>query len=59
VARWSATSPTLRCHGFAIASDLGRGFSSNGRENKVGIVDLKTLALVQKVDTGETGYHPL
>ena len=40
-------------HGFAIASDLGRGFSSNGRENKVGIVDLKTLTLVQKVDTGE------
>ena len=40
-------------HGFAIASDLGRGFSSNGRENKVGIVDLKTLKLIQKVDTGE------
>ena len=40
-------------HGFAIASDLGRGFSSNGRENKVSIVDLKTLRTLQKVDTGE------
>jgi DNA-binding beta-propeller fold protein YncE len=40
-------------HGFAIASDLGRGFSSNGRENKVSIVDLKTLKTLQKVDTGE------
>jgi YVTN family beta-propeller protein len=40
-------------HGFAIAADLGRGFSSNGREGKASIVDLKTLKLVQKVDTGE------
>jgi DNA-binding beta-propeller fold protein YncE len=40
-------------HGFAIAVDLGRGFSSNGRENKASIVDLKTLKLIQKVDTGE------
>jgi len=39
-------------HGFAIAADLGRGFSSNGRENKVSIVDLKTLKTLQKVDTG-------
>src|SRR5437667_3240712 len=29
-------------HGFAIAHDLGRGFSSNGRENKAGVVELKT-----------------
>jgi DNA-binding beta-propeller fold protein YncE len=40
-------------HGFAIAADLGRGFSSNGRENKASIVDLKTLKTIQKVDTGE------
>ena len=40
-------------HGFAIAADLGRGFSSNGKENKVSIVDLKTLKTIQKVDTGE------
>jgi len=40
-------------HGFAIAADFGRGFSSNGRENKVSIVDLKTLKTIQKVETGE------
>jgi DNA-binding beta-propeller fold protein YncE len=40
-------------HGFAIAPDLGRGFSSNGRENKVNMVDLKTLKTVSKVETGE------
>ena len=33
--------------------DLGKGFSSNGRENNVSIVDLKTLKLIQKIDTGE------
>jgi YVTN family beta-propeller protein len=40
-------------HGFAVAADLGRGFSSNGRENKVSIVDLKTLKTLSKVETGE------
>jgi DNA-binding beta-propeller fold protein YncE len=40
-------------HGLAVAADLGRGFTSNGRENKVSIVDLKTLKTLQKVDTGE------
>ena len=40
-------------HGLAIAADLGRGFTTNGRENKASIVDLKTLKLIQKVDTGE------
>jgi len=40
-------------HGFAIAPELGRGFSSNGRENKVSIVDLRTLKTLSKMDTGE------
>jgi YVTN family beta-propeller protein len=40
-------------HGVAIAAELGRGFVSNGRENKSSIFDLKTLKLIQKVDTGE------
>jgi DNA-binding beta-propeller fold protein YncE len=40
-------------HGVAIATYLGRGFVSNGRENKSSIFDLKTLKLIQKVDTGE------
>lgn len=40
-------------HGFAIAPDLQRGFSSNGREAMAGIVDLKTLKTLSKVATGE------
>jgi DNA-binding beta-propeller fold protein YncE len=39
-------------HGFAIAPELGLGFTSNGMENKAGIVDLKTLQTKSKVDTG-------
>jgi hypothetical protein len=39
--------------GFAIASRLHRGFSSNGKEAKVSIVDLETLKTISKVDTGE------
>jgi DNA-binding beta-propeller fold protein YncE len=39
-------------HGFAIAPELGLGFSSNGRENKASIVDLRTLQTKAKVDTG-------
>lgn len=38
-------------HGIAIAPG-GRGFTSNGRENKVSIVDLTTLKTIGKVDTG-------
>ena len=44
---------TIGVHGFAIASELGRGFSSNGKENKVSVVDLKTNATLEKVETGE------
>ncbi len=40
-------------HGFALAPELGRGFSSNGKENTASIVDLKTLKTLDKVDTGE------
>ena len=40
-------------HGFIAVPELGRGYSSNGRENKVSVVDLKTLKLLQKIDTGE------
>lgn len=40
-------------HGFALAPKLHRGFSSNGREAKVSIVDLETLKTVAKVSTGE------
>ena len=30
-------------HGVALAQDLGKGFTSNGRENTVTVFDLKTL----------------
>ena len=39
-------------HGFALAVDLGRGFTSNGRDNTSTIVDLKTLKPIAKVMTG-------
>jgi DNA-binding beta-propeller fold protein YncE len=40
-------------HGFAVARSLERGFSSNGRENKVSVVNLETLKTLSKVETGE------
>jgi len=40
-------------HGLAPAPELGRGFVSDGRENKASIVDLKTLQTLSKVDTGQ------
>lgn len=41
-------------HGIAIAPELGLVFTSNGQEDKAGIVDLKTLTTKMKVDTGQT-----
>jgi DNA-binding beta-propeller fold protein YncE len=40
-------------HGIALAADLGRGFTSNGREGTVSIFDLKTLATSSKVKVGD------
>src|SRR5436190_9764118 len=40
-------------HGIAVAPELGRGFISCGRENKVAIFDLKSLATIEKVATGD------
>ena len=40
-------------HGIAIAPELGLAFTSNGRENKASIVDLKTLQTKSKVATGQ------
>lgn len=37
-------------HGIALAPDLGRGFTSNGREGTVSIFDLKTLKPISKVE---------
>lgn len=40
-------------HGVAVVRSLGRLFTTNGRENKVAIVDAKTLATTEKVETGQ------
>ena len=44
-------SDTQGVHGIAVASDLGRGFTSNGRSNDVTIFDLKTLKSLGTVKT--------
>jgi DNA-binding beta-propeller fold protein YncE len=36
-------------HGIALAPDLGRGFTSNGRDSSVTVFDLKTLAVLQRI----------
>jgi YVTN family beta-propeller protein len=50
-------------HGFVAAPELQRGFSSNGKESKSSVVDLKTLKTVSKIDTDESPdalvYEPL
>ena len=40
-------------HAFVAVPEFGRGFSSNGKENKSSVVDLKTLKTIAKLDTGE------
>lgn len=40
-------------HGIALAPELGRGFTSNGREGTVSIFDIKTLATSNKVKAGD------
>jgi DNA-binding beta-propeller fold protein YncE len=40
-------------HGIALAPELGRGFTSNGREGMVTIFDLTTLKPISKVKVGE------
>ena len=44
---------TQGVHGIAIAADLGRGFTSNGRSNTVTIFDLKTLKVLGTPATDE------
>ena len=40
-------------HGIALAPELGRGFTSNGREGTVSIFDIKTLTTSSKVKVGD------
>jgi len=44
---------TLGVHGIALAPELARGFTSNGREGTVTIFDLQTLKPITKVKAGE------
>ena len=45
---------TQGVHGIALAPDLGRGFTSNGREGTVTIFDIQTLKPIgEKVKVGE------
>jgi DNA-binding beta-propeller fold protein YncE len=47
---------TAGVHGVALARDLGRGFTSNGRADAVTVFDLKTLEAVGTVAVG--GKNP-
>ena len=38
-------------HGFVPVQKLERGFSTNGKEAKVSVIDLKTLKTISKIDT--------
>jgi len=40
-------------HGIALAPDLNRGFTSNGRANTVTIFDLNTFAVIGQAPTGK------
>jgi YVTN family beta-propeller protein len=44
---------TAGVHGIAVAADLGRGFTSNGRADTVTAFDLKTLKPLASVKTGK------
>jgi DNA-binding beta-propeller fold protein YncE len=44
---------TQGVHGIALAPELGKGFTSNGREGTVSIFDIKTLAVSNKVKVGD------
>src|SRR5271166_3089541 len=43
---------TAGVHGIALDYDIGRGFTSNGREDTVSLFDLKSLAVEKKIKVG-------
>jgi YVTN family beta-propeller protein len=47
---------TKGIHGIAIANDLNKGFTSNGRDSSVTVFNLKTLEVITKVKI--TGRNP-
>jgi YVTN family beta-propeller protein len=44
-------------HGVALANDLGKGYTSNGRDNSVTVFDLTTLKTITKIKT-TSGENP-
>src|SRR5215470_3101378 len=48
---------TAGVHGIALANDLGKGFTSNGRDNTVTVFDLKSLKETSKIKL-EGGENP-
>ena len=47
---------TIGIHGIAIANDLNKGFTSNGRDSSVTIFNLKTFEIITKINV--TGRNP-
>jgi YVTN family beta-propeller protein len=47
---------TKGIHGIAIANDLNKGFTSNGRDSSVTVFNLKTLEVITKIQV--TGQNP-
>jgi YVTN family beta-propeller protein len=43
---------TMGVHGVALDYGIGRGFTSNGREDTVSVFDLKSLAVEKKIKVG-------
>jgi YVTN family beta-propeller protein len=43
---------TAGVHGVALDEEIGRGFTSNGREDTVSMFDLKTLTVEKKIKVG-------
>jgi DNA-binding beta-propeller fold protein YncE len=43
---------TAGVHGIALDYEIGRGFTSNGREDTVTVFDLKSLAVEKKIKVG-------
>src|SRR6202050_454612 len=43
---------TMGVHGVALDYGIGRGFTSNGREDTVSVFDLKSLAVQKKIKVG-------
>ncbi len=45
-----AIANSTNSHGLALATDLGKGFTSNGDANTVSVIDLKTLKATSVID---------